>query len=84
MIETIKLSGKVVTEVTEQVSESRFKVLLVAISTVREKVIWAPADFFFPLKKKWSVYNFNSKFIWTVTDRTITEKNPEKCISKTL
>lgn len=47
MIETIKLSGKVVTEVTEQVSESRFKVLLVAISTVREKVIWAPADFFF-------------------------------------
>ncbi len=47
-------------------------------------------DFFFypllilyicPLTKKWSVYNFNGRFIWTVRDR-ITTKNPEIRISK--
>ncbi len=32
-----------------------------------------------PLTKKWSVYNFNGRFIWTVRDR-ITTKKPEKHI----
>ncbi len=36
-----------------------------------------------PLTKKWSVYNFNRKFIWTVRAR-ITTTNPEKRISKKL
>ncbi len=34
----------------------------------------------FALTKKWSVYNFNGRFIWTVRDR-ITTKNPEKVIN---
>ncbi len=37
----------------------------------------------YPLTKKWSVYNFNGRFIWTVRDR-ITTNNPEKRISKKL
>ncbi len=36
-----------------------------------------------PLKKKWSVYNFNGRFISTVRDR-ITTKKTEKRISKKL
>ncbi len=32
-----------------------------------------------PLTKKWSDYNFNGRFTWTVRDR-ITTKNPEKHI----
>ncbi len=35
-----------------------------------------------PLTTKWSVYNFNGGFIWTVRDRITTTKNPEKCILK--
>ncbi len=37
-----------------------------------------------PLTKKWSVYNFNSRFILTVRDRITKtkQKNPEKRISK--
>ncbi len=35
-----------------------------------------------PLTKKWSVYNFNGRFIWIVRDRiTTTTKNPEKVIN---
>ncbi len=54
--------------------------------TVREK-LFDPLLILYvcPLTKKWSVYNFNGRFIWTVRDRiTTTTKNPEKCISKKL
>ncbi len=37
------------------------------------KNIWSPADFV-RLTKKWSVYNFNGRFIWTVRDRITTTK----------
>ncbi len=50
-----------------------------------EKKIFDPLLILYvcPLTKKWSVYNFNGRFIWTGRDRiTTTTKNPEKCISK--
>ncbi len=37
--------------------------------------------YFCPMTKKWSVYNFNGRFICTVRDR-ITTKNPENAFQK--
>ncbi len=35
-----------------------------------------------PLTKKWSVYNFNGRFIWTERDRITRTKNPFKKMYK--
>ncbi len=39
-----------------------------------KKIIWV----FCPLTKKWSVYNFNGRFIWTVRDRITTTTKIQK------
>ncbi len=53
-------------------------------NTVRKK-IWSPADFVVcPLTKKWSVYNFNGRFIWTVRDRITTKKSRKTHFKKVI
>ncbi len=43
---------------------------IVKWSTVGKKNIWSLLILYVcPLTKKWSVYNFNGRFIWTVRDR---------------
>ncbi len=37
---------------------------------------------FCPLTKKWAVYNFNCRFIWTVRDRTTAKKIQKNALKK--
>ncbi len=38
----------------------------------------------YPLTKKWSVYNFNGRFIWTVSDRIATKKSRKTHFKKVI
>ncbi len=38
----------------------------------------------FPLTNKWSAYNFNGRFIWTVRDRTTTKKSRKTHFKKVI
>ncbi len=72
------------TDVTEKLGVSKryrlYYILIIYMYVQWGKNYLIPCWFLYtcPLTKKWSVYNFNGRFIWTVTDRTTTTKNIQK------
>ncbi len=63
------------------VCETNFTLTRIGKNIYSEKTLFDPLLILYvcPLTKKWSIYNFNGRFTWTVRDR-ITTINPEKHI----
>ncbi len=52
--------------------------------TVAKKCIWHVCMYVCPLTKKWSVYHFNGRFIWTVRYRITTKESRKAHLKKVM